>query len=124
MENELFGHVRGSFTGAADDKPGRLEAGGGGTILFDEIADLPTSLQAKISSASSRIAASSESAAIVRSRSMFASSQRPIEISKPKPAAGRFRRDLYYRLNVIEFTLPPLRDGPRISSVSRIGCSR
>src|SRR6266481_4476977 len=47
MENELFGHVRGGFTGAADDKPGRLEAGGGGTILFDEIADLPTTLQTK-----------------------------------------------------------------------------
>jgi transcriptional regulator with PAS, ATPase and Fis domain len=48
LENELFGHVRGAFTGAVNDKPGRLEAGHGGTVLFDEIAELPTALQAKL----------------------------------------------------------------------------
>src|SRR5580700_9533932 len=47
LENELFGHVRGAFTGAIDDKPGRLEAGNGGTVLFDEIAELTPSLQAR-----------------------------------------------------------------------------
>ncbi|HWN57348.1 MAG TPA: sigma 54-interacting transcriptional regulator, partial [Methylomirabilota bacterium] len=109
MENELFGHVRGSFTGAADDKPGRLEAGGGGTILFDEIADLPTSLQAKFlrfvqDRSLERIGSNRTLTVDVR---VVAASNRNLEA---EAAAGRFRRDLYYRLNVIEFTLPPLRE--------------
>jgi len=109
MENELFGHIRGSFTGAADDKPGRLEAGGGGTILFDEIADLPTSLQAKFlrfvqDRSLERIGSNRTLTVDVR---VVAASNRNLEA---EAAAGRFRRDLYYRLNVIEFTLPPLRE--------------
>jgi NtrC-family two-component system response regulator AlgB len=109
MENELFGHVRGSFTGAADDKPGRLEAGGGGTISFDEVADLPTSLQAKFlrfvqDRSLERIGSDRTLTVDVR---VVAASNRNLEA---EAAAGRFRRDLYYRLNVIEFTLPPLRE--------------
>ena len=109
MENELFGHVRGSFTGAADDKPGRLEAGGGGTMLFDEIADLPTSLQTKFlrfvqDRSLERIGSNRTLTVDVR---VVAASNRNLEA---EVAAGRFRQDLYYRLNVITFTLPPLRE--------------
>ncbi len=109
MENELFGHVRGSFTGAADDKPGRLEAGGGGTMLFDEIADLPTSLQTKFlrfvqDRSLERIGSNRTLTVDVR---VVAASNRNLEA---EVAARRFRQDLYYRLNVITFTLPPLRE--------------
>jgi two-component system, NtrC family, response regulator AlgB len=109
MENELFGHARGSFTGATDDKPGHLEAGGGGTMLFDEIADLPTSLQAKFlrfvqDRSLERIGSDRTIRVDVR---VVAASNRNLEA---EVAAGRFRQDLYYRLNVIEFTLPPLRE--------------
>ena len=109
MENELFGHVRGSFTGAADDKPGRLEAGDGGTILFDEIADLPTSLQTKFlrfvqDRSLERIGSNRTLTVDVR---VVAASNRNLEA---EVAGGRFRQDLYYRLNVITFTLPPLRE--------------
>src|SRR5258708_3835588 len=109
MENELFGHVRGSFTGAADDKPGRLEAGGGGTMLFDEIADLPISLQTKFlrfvqDRSLERIGSNRTLRIDVR---VVAASNRNLEA---EVAAGRFRQDLYYRLNVITFTLPPLRE--------------
>jgi two-component system, NtrC family, response regulator AlgB len=109
MENELFGHVRGSFTGAADDRPGRLEAGGGGTMLFDEIADLPISLQTKFlrfvqDRSFERIGSNRTLKVDVR---VVAASNRNLEA---EVAAGRFRQDLYYRLNVITFTLPPLRE--------------
>ena len=109
MENELFAHVRGSFTGAADDKPGRLGAGGGGTIFFDEIADLPTSIQTKFlrfvqDRGLERIGSNRTLRVEVR---VVAASNRNLEA---EVAAGRFRQDLYYRLNVITFTLPPLRE--------------
>jgi transcriptional regulator with PAS, ATPase and Fis domain len=112
MENELFGHVRGSFTGAADDKPGRLEAGGGGTMLFDDIADLPISLQAKFlrfvqDRSLERIGSYRTLKVDVR---VVAASNRNLEA---EVAAGRFRHDLYYRLNVITFTLPSPRTNSR-----------
>ena len=111
LENEMFGHVRGSSTGAVDDKPERLEAGGG-TMLFDEIADLSTSLQAKFlcfvqDRSLERIGSDRTIRVDVR---VIAASNRNLEA---EVAAGRFRQDLYYRLNVIEFTLPPLRERPQ-----------
>jgi NtrC-family two-component system response regulator AlgB len=107
LENELFGHVRGAFTGAVNDKPGRLEAGNGGTVLFDEIAELPTSLQTKLlrfiqERSLERIGSSRTIRVDVR---LVAASNRNL---RAEVAAGRFREDLYYRLNVIAFTLPPL----------------
>jgi len=109
LEDELFGHVRGSFTGAISDKPGRLEAGNGGTVLFDEIAELPTSLQIKFlrfvqDRCLERIGSNRTLRVDVR---VIAASNRNLEA---EVAAGRFREDLYYRLNVIAFTLPPLRE--------------
>ena len=109
LENELFGHVRGAFTGANDDKPGRLEAGSGGTLLFDEIAELPISLQTKFlrfvqDRSIERIGSDRTLTVDVR---VVAASSRNLE---GEVAAGRFRRDLFYRLNVIAFTLPPLRE--------------
>lgn len=109
LENELFGHVRGSFTGAVDDKPGRLEAGSGGTVLFDEIAELPTSAQTKFlrfvqDRSLERVGSNRTLTVDVR---VVAASSRNLEA---EAAAGRFRHDLYYRLNVITFTLPPLRE--------------
>ncbi len=109
LENELFGHVRGAFTGAVNDKPGRLEAGHGGTVLFDEIAELPTALQAKLlrfiqERRFERVGSDHTISVDVR---LMAASNRHLEA---EVAAGRFREDLYYRLNVISFTLPPLRE--------------
>ena len=109
LEDELFGHMRGSFTGAIHDKPGRLEAANGGTVLFDEIAELSTSLQIKFlrfvqDCCFVRIGSNRTTRVDVR---VIAASNRKLEA---EVAAGRFREDLYYRLNVIAFTLPPLRE--------------
>jgi two-component system, NtrC family, response regulator AlgB len=109
LENELFGHVRGAFTGATDDRLGRLEAGGGGTVLFDEIAELRPSLQAKFlrfthDHSFERIGSNRTIRVDTR---IIAASNRNLEA---EVTAGRFREDLYYRLNVIAFTLPPLRE--------------
>jgi NtrC-family two-component system response regulator AlgB len=109
LENELFGHVRGAFTGAINDRTGRLEAGDGGTVLFDEIAELPTSLQARFLRFTQehefeRIGGGHTINVNVR---LLAASNRNLQA---EVAAGRFREDLYYRLSVITFTLPPLRE--------------
>jgi NtrC-family two-component system response regulator AlgB len=112
FENELFGHLRGAFTGASNDQRGRLEAGAGGTVLFDEIADLPTSLQAKFlrfveERSFERVGGGSTIKVDVR---LIAASNRNLEA---EVAAGRFRQDLFYRIDVITFSLPPLRDRPQ-----------
>jgi transcriptional regulator with PAS, ATPase and Fis domain len=109
LENELFGHVRGAFIGAVNDKPGRLEAGNGGSVLFDEIAELTPSLQARFlrfvqEQSFERIGSSRTITVNVR---IIAASNRNLEA---EVAAGRFREDLYYRLNVIAFRLPSLRE--------------
>jgi transcriptional regulator with PAS, ATPase and Fis domain len=109
LENELFGHVRGAFTGAVNDHPGRLEAAHRGTVLFDEIAELPTSIQTKFlrfvhDRSFERIGSSRTLRVDVR---IVAASRLDLEA---EVAAGRFRDELYYRLNVITFTLPPLRE--------------
>jgi transcriptional regulator with PAS, ATPase and Fis domain len=109
LENELFGHVRGGFKGAVNDQLGRLEAANGGTVLFDEIAELQTSLQSKFLNfvqdrSFERIGSNRTTRVDVR---IVAASKRKLEA---EVAAGRFRDDLFYRLNEITFALPPLRE--------------
>ena len=110
-ENELFGHARGAFSGAVDEQPGRLEAGHGGTVLFDEIAELTSSLQAKFlkfvqDQSFERVGSDRTIRVNVR---IIAASNRNLDA---EVAAGRLREDLYYRLNVISLRLPPLRERP------------
>jgi len=111
LESELFGHVRGSFTGAFKDKPGRLEAAHGGTVFLDEIGDLPTQLQAKLlrflqEKTFERVGGADTIE--INARIIAATNQNLETFVREK----RFREDLYYRLNVIEIRTPPLRDRP------------
>ncbi|HEU0196851.1 MAG TPA: sigma-54 dependent transcriptional regulator [Nevskiaceae bacterium] len=109
MESELFGHVRGSFTGAVADNPGLFRAAEGGTLFLDEVADLPLHMQVKL------LRAVQERAV----RAVGATSETPVDVRivsathenlARRVADGSFRQDLYYRLNVIELQTPPLRD--------------
>ncbi|MCJ7815487.1 MAG: sigma-54 dependent transcriptional regulator, partial [Xanthomonadales bacterium] len=109
MESEFFGHKKGSFTGAVADKAGLFASAEGGTLFLDEIADLPLHMQVKL-------------LRVIQERSV-----RPVGETRETPvdvrilsathkdlarevAEGRFREDLYYRINVIEFSVPPLRE--------------
>src|SRR5438270_2055478 len=109
MESELFGHVKGSFSGAVENKKGLVEAADGGTAFFDEIGDLPLDMQVKLL----RLVQESEFRPVGASQSrkvdlrVIAATHRDL---KTEVAAGRFRLDLYYRLNVLPIRLPPLRD--------------
>src|SRR5471030_1547524 len=109
MESEFFGHRKGSFTGAFEDKPGLFQAAHGGTLFLDEVADLPLSMQVKLLRAIQekrvrKVGSPNEEAVDVRVIS--ATHQR----LKSLVDAGKFRQDLFYRLNVIEVHMPPLRD--------------
>ena len=109
MESEFFGHIRGSFTGAHQDKRGLFEVAEGGTLFLDEIADLPLSMQVKLLRAIQeksirRVGGSAEIPVDVR---VLSATHRDLE---QEVAAGHFRQDLYYRIHVIEITVPPLRD--------------
>jgi len=109
LESELFGHMRGSFTGAVKDKPGRLEAADRGTAFLDEIADLSPALQTKFlrfvqEQSFERVGG--ERTIKVDAR-IIAASNRDLEA---EVAAKRFRDDLYYRLNVITLRIPSLRE--------------
>jgi DNA-binding NtrC family response regulator len=112
LESELFGHERGAFTGAVAAKPGLLEVAQGGTVFFDEVAELPPATQAKLLRAI-------ETREILRVGSVHprpidvrfvAATNRPLE---ELVARGAFRSDLYYRLAGITLTIPPLRERPR-----------
>ena len=109
LESELFGHMKGSFTGAIKDKPGRLEAANGGSVLLDEIAELSPALQSKFlrfleDERFERVGG--EQTIKVDARVIAATNRNlPQEIS-----AERFRSDLYYRLNVISLRVPSLRE--------------
>jgi len=107
LESELFGHVRGAFTGAIRDTAGKVMVAEGGTLFLDEIGDLPAALQPKLlrllqEKRFERVGETQTRASDVR---ILASTNRNLEADT---AAGRFREDLLYRLNVIEVTLPPL----------------
>jgi two-component system response regulator PilR (NtrC family) len=111
IESELFGHVKGSFTGASADKPGLFQAADGGTLFLDEIADLPLALQVKL------LRAIQEKAV----RPVGAAREVPVDVRVLSAthkdlgalvAAGEFRQDLYYRINVIGLHMPPLRERP------------
>jgi two-component system nitrogen regulation response regulator NtrX len=109
IESELFGHVRGAFTGAVADKPGRFEQANGGTIFLDEIADMSLKTQAKVlrvlqEQVMERVGGTQRIKVDVR---VLAATNKdlPSEIR-----AGRFREDLYFRLNVVPIYVPPLRE--------------
>lgn len=120
MEAEFFGYRKGAFTGANDDRDGFFQAANGGTLMLDEVADLPLAMQVKL------LRAIQER----RVRKVGATTEEPVDVRILSAThqnlescvnAGKFRQDLYYRLNVIELVLPPLRQ--RLSDVPELAGS-
>jgi two-component system, NtrC family, response regulator AtoC len=109
LESELFGHVRGAFTGASSDRKGRFEIAGGGTVFLDEIGDIGQAFQAKLL----RVLQDGEFYPVGAERPrrtaarVIAATHRPLE---QLVRDGAFREDLYFRLHVVEITIPPLRE--------------
>jgi len=111
MESEFFGHKKGSFTGATSDKEGLFQAADGGTLFFDEVADLPLHMQVKLLRAIQEkavrpVGAQKETRIDVR---ILSATHKNLETLVTE---GKFRQDLYYRINVIELSVPPLREHP------------
>ena len=109
LESELFGHTRGSFTGATADKNGLFRSVAGGTLFLDEVGEMPASLQVKLLRALQErqvVPVGSSKAGSFDAR-IVAATNRDLEADV---AEGRFREDLFYRLNVIEIDVPPLRE--------------
>src|SRR5467141_2392574 len=112
LESEMFGHCKGSFTGAVRDKPGLLEAAHGGTMLLDELVEMPKSIQAKllrvIQDGVVRRVGSEQTDAVVNVRFVCCTNRDPEEAVQSRV----LREDLYYRLRVVPIHLPPLRERP------------
>jgi transcriptional regulator with PAS, ATPase and Fis domain len=109
LERELFGHEKGSFTGAMDSKPGIFEYASGGTVFLDEIGEMAVSLQSKLlrvleDHTIRRIGSPNEIRVDVQ---IITATNRDLRLAIKE---GRFREDLFYRINVIDINLPPLRD--------------
>jgi len=111
LESELFGHAKGAFTGATVDKPGLFEEAHGGTLLLDEVGELPPTLQVKLLRAlqEGEIRRVGESTSRTVDTRLLAATARNLEEDARE---GRFREDLLYRLNVVNIHIPPLRQRP------------
>ncbi|MEY2632645.1 MAG: hypothetical protein RIR00_1299, partial [Pseudomonadota bacterium] len=135
FESELFGHERGAFTGAVARKPGLVEAAAGGTLFLDEVGDIPLSIQVKLlrlleTGTYRRVGSPELQQADIR---VISATHRPLE---DMVRDGRFRQDLFYRLNIFPIALPPLRERRedigtlaeallrRVAAGRRIGLSR
>src|SRR6185295_7539988 len=109
LESELFGHVKGAFTGATDNKEGLLKTAGDGTIFLDELGEMPLSIQAKLLRAieSREIQPVGSTRRVPIGARIVTATNRDL---KTEAQAGRFREDLYFRLAVVELRVPSLRD--------------
>jgi two-component system nitrogen regulation response regulator NtrX len=109
IESELFGHVKGSFTGASEDKEGKFAQADGGTLFLDEVGDMSSKTQAKVLRVleEQRFTPVGGNASMHVDVRVIASTNKDLE---REIELGNFREDLYYRLNVIPFQLPPLRE--------------
>ncbi len=111
LESELFGHTKGSFTGAVADKAGLFRSVAGGTLLLDEVGEMPKSLQVKLLRALQEHVVTPVGASHpVRFDARIITATN--KVLEGEVAQGRFREDLFYRLNVVEIEVPPLRDRP------------
>ena len=111
LESELFGHVKGAFTGASSHRTGRFETAHGGTIFLDEVSEMSAPLQAKLLRVTQdgRFQRVGSNAEIQTNARILAATNRNLE---EEVSRGRFREDLFYRLNVVELNVPPLRERP------------
>ncbi len=109
LESELFGHVRGAFTGASQDKPGLFQAAQGGTIFLDEIGEMPPAMQVKLLRVlqEQEVTPLGSNKRVALDVRVVAATNRRLD---EEVREGRFREDLYYRIGVVEVVVPPLRE--------------